>query len=380
MLYRNKVYKVSILRYSLTILGLVFASSLIVFSLYYNDYLYSTLEDSIYLDYDEYHVYYDENRFSDINRNFFLALKEEFGDVEPYIEERMNVVISDESYLTYVYGVDSLSSVEKLYFDQEFHEIITYKNNEIIQENCVFLSTNILDFYPDISVVSIENNSFCVSGFFEIEAGSSDIFVLIENNDYIEYIDAERYIELDGNFKILYDRYLVTSDESEESIRTFISNLFYDPTPSGEYIESFTELLEVKVSDEFPFTIIISFVFVVIVVFSMLNIFNTISFNILERKRANTILLSLGLRPKVLKNLIIIEFVVLGFIGSIISLIIGTIVFYVFTLYYGNTVPILLSLTEYLLILFSLPAVMGVYTYIFLKFIDNNNLVLNTME
>lgn len=374
MVFRKKIYSLNVTRYLFTLVGVATAMLLLVISMYINEALHFDLAGKVPISNNEYHIFYNDARFMNTPVDFESALRQEFINVAPIYEETVSVKVNESFEGMMLFVTPETNTIDKLFYD---NKIVTIELNNR-DSNGVYVSETIYKVLNDKNTIEVNNVTLDIAGYF---SSDSEIIGLMINEDaYIDLINIEFRIETNGVVKAPYTRYFFESDYNEDDTILYVRDIYFDPVPDGEFIETHNELLTEYIEDYFPYTDFIRVLMFMVLIVSFLNFVNSINFSINERKKTNKILYTLGMRRIDFYKLFTCEYAIVSFISSIISILLGTVISYYIVVVSLSMSFKLLSIQNYLFVIFITVIVAIVYTLITLMFLRRENLVSNKME
>lgn len=174
------------------------------------------------------------------------------------------------------------------------------------------------NIYIDVQIIGILNENPFKMG------GTEEGFILITDESNIENMFG-----ING-----YQRILIDIDEGTSDIALMENNLenMAASQKSGSLV-SFREELEAYERVMKQITIILYVIFAIAAITALVNITNTISMNVITRKREFGMLRAIGMTKGQIRKMIIVEGLAYGFAGTLIGSIFG--IAFSYLIYYG---------------------------------------------
>ncbi|MBN2540216.1 MAG: FtsX-like permease family protein [Bacilli bacterium] len=376
MIFRQRLYKLRFFRYFFTVFGIALALTLLVFSLHFTRSIQNMLEESVALDTGEYHVYYNDSRFINTQREFYQSLKNKFGDVVPIYEDRLSIEFNSSTEGITAFVTPVISSLDKVYYENEIQRVALNKINDV---SGVYIATSIYNQLTEQTNIRINGILIPITGTFSSE--EDGVYgIIIPETLYVEQLNDEFYVDVDGNLKAPYSRYFIQTSLDQETTIDFITNLYFDPVPGGEFIDTHEELVTEKTNALFPFGTFVYVLVGLVGAVSILNLANSIHFSIIERKKVNMVLLTLGMTHRDFYLSYIKEYAVVALMSSLVSIVLGMIVAAVVVQKNADLDFAFLSISEYLGIILLTIVISVIYTAIIIGFVKRDRLTTNVME
>lgn len=317
------IYKLSLSqqksRYLFTLIGLMVAGVVMFFSLFYTTSIKQSLVKTIPLKQDEIHLFINEEAYANNPVNYYEKLKNDFEVVIPFVKSQM---IYNDSVCS-VFGTDIAG--KKILVDNSFLDITILNQFVATTSNPKVLVSESLINNTIEKVIEINGIEVEIIGVFKLPYEEKDeSFIIFSLEDYARVIDSSIISEESGINKYLIKDYYIKTKLSENDAKNKIIDI-YNSVHVLNFISTHNSLLDYEMNNFVLFISIPTIFFILVLVFSVLNIFVSINLTIKERRHYYMILSTLGMRLKHLKQMILFEIFILSFIAAIGSLILGII-------------------------------------------------------
>jgi len=382
MLKLIKAYNINKRRYFFTLIGLILVGTLFSFSISYKTSIEDHISQDIPLEQNEYHLFYDENRFSSSSINYYGRLKDSFEKVIPMSYSEITI-----EYDSVYYGITAvgtlLNDLGKLYIRDTY---IKYEVVETLEKTTDYQSILIMDILyqeADSKIIQYQGNTFEVIGTFRF---LSEIYLLNEGvilfdlDDFYTHIKPDKIVVNSGIEKYIIDGYIVTSDLANNTVISIISNIYDSPSSFQFYVESYQTMYDARMNAAFIFDGFTIVLMVLVSLISVVNISTTLSFTIYERRHTNTIFMMLGLRISKLKGYLIIEMGLFGLVAGLLSIAIGLIISIVVTSLQSYLIFSVGDISKYLIVPLVTTIVPIIYTWIYMQFMSYKKFMLRNFE
>lgn len=297
-----------------TMLSFALSGSIVIMSIFLMASVTNLVDEKINIRENEYYTFVDENRYSEVAKNYYHLLEESFETVIPFVHsravnfeidiigtdtEKHKVLIND---LVYDYRIINSHTIQNelpnIYVTQSFYE--ANENQDIINLNGV-------DFY--------------ISDIIEINEIDNIDIVIMSLEDYRTHINNSIYINTNGINKYVIDFYYIYSQYDEATTRLLIERVYSDVT--DQFVISYEYELNQGLNE---FSLLVNLpiaFFAIISIFSFLNMYITIQLVIKERRKLIRILYIVGMKKKQLWRILLLENSIISFVTAVISLLLG---------------------------------------------------------
>lgn len=370
------IYKLSIsqqkFRYLFTLIGLIIAGVVMIFSLFYTNSIKQSIIKTIPLKEDEIHLFVNENTYTKDPVNHYERLKNDFDVVIPFVKS--DIYYIDEMITVVGTNLDG----NKLLVDNKFIDInilekYTTKTaypKVIVQESLVNKSSE--------KIIELNEIDVEISGTFKLlDVNANELYqdyMIFSLDDYAKVIDSKVISEESGITKYLIRDYYIKNSFTESDAKQKIINIYNADNVLND-ISTHNSLLKYEMNNFLLFTSIPTIFFILILIFSILNIFVSINLTIKERKHYYTILTILGMRLKHLKKMITIEISIVSIIASIGSLILGIITSLVVISFTKDLTFVWAPLPYLCIVMLAIIVVPIIQTIITIKFIKYKHII-----
>ncbi|GEM_PF-4347425 len=304
-----------------TMIGLVLSGIVLVISMFYLEALSHSISKSIPLKPNEYHLFMDETRFESVPKNYYLTLKENMTKVIPFIL-RDDVYSSNQIQII---GTD-LDGL-KLYQNQQFYDLeITQTLTTTTAYPKISVDTS---FYALVSnpIIQLHTGTFEIQSVFELKNGVDTPYpvILMDLHAMANHIDSSIRNNASGIEKFYIEHYYIQSPLSIDETVLSLEMMYGDPAIMA-FLQTHESLLKERMETFLLIESIPVIIFILILLFSWINIFIAIQLTIKERRPFYAILSILGMNVKRLHKLIIIEFFYISIVSALISVVLGILI------------------------------------------------------
>jgi ABC-type antimicrobial peptide transport system permease subunit len=304
-------------RYYFTLIGLAIAGIILIFSLFYTSAIEHSVAQTLPLKEGEMHLYVDEENYKEIPINYYERLKENFEVLIPFVK-------TERIYNGKTFGIIGTDiNGSKLFVNQEF---IDFEISKQFTTTTNYPKIYIHESYQNELeglIIPINQENFEVCGLYKCEdAETNKNNFIISLKDYSTGIDPT-IINNDSEITkyIITDYFIKTSLDEQTAINKIIS--IYETPGVRYFISTFKSLLQREMDSFLLFKSIPTIFFILVAIFSILNIYVAISLTIKERKHFYKILTILGMKLRHLKKIILIEVSLISLIATVISFFMG---------------------------------------------------------
>ncbi len=304
-----------------TMIGLVLSGIILVTSMFYLEALSYSISKSIPLKPNEYHLFMDETRFETVPKNYYQTLLENMINVIPF-------VVRDEVFMSnqvQIIGTD-LDGL-KLYQNQQFYDLDII---ESLTTTTAYPKISVdASFYAMVSnpIIQIHNGTFEIQSVFELKNGVETPYpsVMLDLHSMANFIDSSIRSNVSGIEKFYIEHYYIQSEHSIKETILYLETLYGDPAIMA-FLQTHDSLLKERMSTFILIESVPVIIFILILLFSWINIFIAIQLTIKERRSFYAILSILGMNVKRLRKLIIQEFFYISVLSALISVVLGIVI------------------------------------------------------
>lgn len=304
-----------------TMIGLVLSGIVLVISMFYLEALSHSISKSIPLKPNEYHLFMDETRFESVPKNYYQTLKENMSEVIPFIVR--DDVFTDQQIQIIGTDLDSL----KLYQNQQFYDL---EITQTLTTTTTYPKISVDEsFYALVSnpIIQLHSGTFEIQSVFELKNGVETPYpvVLMDLHSMANHIDGSIRSSVSGIEKFYVEHYYIQSNLSIDETVLYLETMYGDPAIMA-FLQTHDSLLQERMQTFLLIESIPVIIFILILLFSWINIFIAIQLTIKERRAFYAILSILGMNVKRLRQLIIQEFFYISLGSALISVILGILI------------------------------------------------------
>lgn len=304
-----------------TMIGLVLSGIVLVISMFYLEALSHSISKSIPLKPNEYHLFMDETRFESVPKNYYQTLKENMSEVIPFIVR--DDVFTDQQIQ--IIGTD-LTGL-KIYQNQQFYDL---EMTQTLTTTTAYPKISVdTSFYDLISnpIIQLNTGTFEIQSVFELKNGVETPYpvVLMDLHSMANHIDGSIRSGVSGIEKFYVEHYYIQSNLSIDETVLYLETMYGDPAIMA-FLQTHDSLLQERMQTFLLIESIPVIIFILILLFSWINIFIAIQLTIKERRAFYAILSILGMNVKRLRQLIIQEFFYISLGSALISVILGILI------------------------------------------------------
>lgn len=304
-----------------TMIGLVLSGIVLVISMFYLEALSHSISKSIPLKPNEYHLFMDETRFESVPKNYYQTLKENMSEVIPFIVR--DDVFTDQQIQ--IIGTD-LTGL-KIYQNQQFYDL---EMTQTLTTTTAYPKISVdTSFYDLISnpIIQLNTGTFEIQSVFELKNGVETPYpvVLMDLHSMANHIDGSIRSSASGIEKFYVEHYYIQSNLSIDETVLYLETMYGDPAIMA-FLQTHDSLLQERMQTFLLIESIPVIIFILILLFSWINIFIAIQLTIKERRAFYAILSILGMNVKRLRQLIIQEFFYISLGSALISVILGILI------------------------------------------------------
>lgn len=304
-----------------TMIGLVLSGIVLVISMFYLEALSHSISKSIPLKPNEYHLFMDETRFESVPKNYYQTLKENMSEVIPFIVR--DDVFTDQQIQ--IIGTD-LTGL-KIYQNQQFYDL---EMTQTLTTTTAYPKISVdTSFYDLISnpIIQLNTGTFEIQSVFELKNGVETPYpvVLMDIHSMANHIDGSIRSSVSGIEKFYVEHYYIQSNLSIDETVLYLETMYGDPAIMA-FLQTHDSLLQERMQTFLLIESIPVIIFILILLFSWINIFIAIQLTIKERRAFYAILSILGMNVKRLRQLITQEFFYISLGSALISVILGILI------------------------------------------------------
>lgn len=304
-----------------TMIGLVLSGIVLVISMFYLEALSHSISKSIPLKPNEYHLFMDETRFESVPKNYYQTLKENMSEVIPFIVR--DDVFTDQQIQ--IIGTD-LTGL-KIYQNQQFYDLeMTQSLTTTTAYPKISVDTSFYDLISN-PIIQLNTGTFEIQSVFELKNGVETPYpvVLMDLHSMANHIDGSIRSSVSGIEKFYVEHYYIQSNLSIDETVLYLETMYGDPAIMA-FLQTHDSLLQERMQTFLLIESIPVIIFILILLFSWINIFIAIQLTIKERRAFYAILSILGMNVKRLRQLIIQEFFYISLGSALISVILGILI------------------------------------------------------
>lgn len=304
-----------------TMIGLVLSGIVLVISMFYLEALSHSISKSIPLKPNEYHLFMDETRFESVPKNYYQTLKENMSEVIPFIVR--DDVFTDQQIQ--IIGTD-LTGL-KIYQNQQFYDLeMTQSLTTTTAYPKISVDTSFYDLISN-PIIQLNTGTFEIQSVFELKNGVETPYpvVLMDLHSMANHIDGSIRSSVSGIEKFYVEHYYIQSNLSIDETVLYLETMYGDPAIMA-FLQTHDSLLQERMQTFLLIESIPVIIFILILLFSWINIFIAIQLTIKERRAFYAILSILGMNVKRLRQLITQEFFYISLGSALISVILGILI------------------------------------------------------
>lgn len=304
-----------------TMVGLVLSGIVLVISMFYLEALSHSISKSIPLKPNEYHLFMDETRFESVPKNYYQTLKENMSEVIPFIVR--DDVFTDQQIQ--IIGTD-LTGL-KIYQNQQFYDL---EMTQTLTTTTAYPKISVDTSFYDLTsnpIIQLNTGTFEIQSVFELKNGVETPYpvVLLDLHSMANHIDGSIRSSVSGIEKFYVEHYYIQSNLSIDETVLYLETMYGDPAIMA-FLQTHDSLLQERMQTFLLIESIPVIIFILILLFSWINIFIAIQLTIKERRSFYAILSILGMNVKRLRQLIIQEFFYISLGSALISVILGILI------------------------------------------------------
>ncbi len=360
----------SIQRHFISYFGIVISTMILIVGLNYQNGLEAQVQKEATIDENQIILEYDESIVGNNSIDYYANLTEKYPHVSPYMfsSNTVSINVNDNEDIILNYLVTDTSN-EIIYLRDGNNFLIpdiNYEDNEIETNNIIILPMSTKDFIYNNELL-VEGINFKIAGYYD-DTGEESKKIIFDYRGYSENIDPNRIINMGESVKYNFDSYLVTTEDLSDSDISFIKSLYNDYNPNSRYIYTLDDIITQSMSEVFPYSDFFIIFYSAVILLSFLNIINSLTFNMNERRKNDVIYLILGMSVKTLKKYYIFEYMIVGIFMGVLSICLGNLMSYIILHYIPSIDYVGISLWTNLSIIICISLASVIYSFIVLQF------------
>ena len=310
-------------RFIFPMIGMVVAGMTLIFGLFITETIKQSILKDIHLDEHEYKLFINDINYKESETNYYQSLKNVFDKVIPF--NTLNTEYEDK----YTYIIGTNLDDHKILFENRFYDITI----DQVDANTLLPSVIYLKDSNDIAlntVIELDGISYEVVGYFEADTKYQYIFsdkqIFMMSPEAFGTLLPDYISDESGDTIYYFENYYIYSDLGNDATIDTVGQI-YDVSLPWLYVESYQSILINESSRYNVFQGLTAVFFILVTLFLSINMMVSVNLTLRERKKFYSILVVLGMKLNHLTLMIIKENAVISLFTTLISFILGLIIY-----------------------------------------------------